>query len=197
MIFNFTLPPFPDLSFKVPEIEIPEINIPFEISTDSNFSQDSTKFASNQTIYVRVTNPNTNPAEVHILNLHDSSYKTLQTYNLAQNGNTYCTNLQAPTEGGTYSLEVRLVTNGSTNSFVRTIQVGEGGSSSNVKISQVEGSNSNNVSQSPTPNPSAEPSPSQTPASGTQEPQVLGNTMGNVFVRLWLSIQNFWDNFWH
>ena len=188
---------FFNIPFDIPKIEIPEIKIPFEISADPGFSQESTKFSANQTIYVRVTNPNTSPADTHILVLHNANYDTLQTFELAEAGNTYSTSFQAPNVGGNYSLEVKLVTNGSTSSFVRTIQVGEGGSNSSVKISQNNSSEDNEDSYSPTPSASAEPTASPTPASPTPKPQVLGLSRGNIFERFWFSIHNFWENFWH
>lgn len=188
---------FFNVPFDIPEIKVPEVNIPFEISADYNFSSDSANFSAGQTIYVRVTTTNSSPAETHILVLHDSNYITLQTYNLNQSGNSYSTSIQAPGAGGSYSLEVKLVTNGSVNSFVRTIQVGDSGSSSNVTIKQVNNRGNSEVSDSQSKDPSTEPSPSQIPGPGTPDPQVPGNATGNIFASIWLAIFNFWDNFWH
>lgn len=193
MIFNFTLPPFPDLNFTVPKIEIPEINIPFETSADSNFSQKTTNFSQGQTIYVRVVSQN-DGTESHVLNLRDNNYNLMQSFTFSKNGDTYTASFSAPGDG-TYSLEASIKSNGSVVSLVQTIKVGDGGST-NVTIRQTN--NSSNVSTpTPTSASTAEPIPTSSPGQSTPDPQVLGNTTGNIFVRIWLAIANFWDNFWH
>lgn len=192
--FNFSLPPFPQISIPSPKIEIPKVNNPLEIAADSIFSNPTTNFSPGQTIYVRVVNQNTNSPTTHILNLHDSSYNILQTYNLQGDGNTFATNFQAPGLSGTYSLEAKLVVNSSSNNFVRTIQVGEGSAGNNVTINQVNNSNSTSSISFTT---STQSGTAEPPKPATQNPQVMGSSNRNIFVKMWLSIVKFWDNFWH
>jgi hypothetical protein len=193
LALNFTIPPSFPFDIPKPQIEIPKIISPMDIASDSSFSTLTTNFSPGQTIYVRVTNQNTNQPEIHVLNLHDSSYKILQSFDLAQNGNVYSAGFQAPNGDGTYSVEAKLVANGSANDFVKTIQIGSGSSGSNVSIHQ----QSDNGTSSPGPSLSSTPSPTDTPKTATQSPLVLGSAPGNIFVRLWMAVTSFWAHFWH
>ena len=181
---------FLNFSDLTPKIDVSKIvdsvnaNVPMDIAADSGFSQIVGNFNSGQTIYVRITTDNEG-SDKHNLNVHDSNYNILSTYQLNRSGNRFTVNFPAPQTAGTYSLEADIQSNGANLNLVKTITVGGDSSSSTVKVenrinsdNQILGEASSPQAPSPTPNPQANP-----------KTQKL-----NFFSSIWLGIIGFIRN---
>lgn len=181
---------FSSLNFSnlTPKIDVAQIvdsvnaNVPMDIATDSAFSRKTQNFNSGQTIYVRITTDNEGSSK-HNLNVHDSNYNILSTYQLNRSGNQFSVNFPAPQSAGTYSLEVNIVSGGSVLNLVKTITVGGGGNTSaKVKVENKINSNNQNLS-----NASSSPAPlsSSTPMANPEAQKP------NFFFSVWLGILGF------
>lgn len=115
-----------------------------EVSKTADFSQFTTDFNAGETIYVRVVTDNSGQ-DKRALNLRDNNYNLLQSFTFSKSANSYTTNIQAPQNGGYYSLEARIESKGSITNSVRTIKVGTP-SSANVNV-RVNGQKSGQSSQ--------------------------------------------------
>jgi len=147
-----------------------------EIASDASFAAKTLKFNSGQTIYVRVTAEN-DGSDKHVLNLRDNNYSLITTYSMAKSGDQFLVNFPAPQNSGIYSLEANITSAGSVTNFVKTIEVGGGGTGNsqvNVKIENKVNtgnqvlSETNPASPTQTPDPSNPASPTPTPAPANQ-----------------------------
>lgn len=189
---DISLPSSFSLNIPIPQIEIPKIESPLEFSTDPNFSNITTNFSAGQTVYVRIKSQNDGTTS-HELNLRDSNSNIISSITFTKNGDTYSASFTSPADGS-YSVEASIKSGGSVVSVVQTIKVGEG-THNNVTIkNEVNTSSSGNSSSSSV---SSHISSSESTHSSTPNSKVLGTVSGNVFVRLWESLMQFWDNFWH
>lgn len=157
-----------------------------EIASDSAFAQRTTNFAAGQTVYVRAAAAN-DGVDKHVLNLRDSGYGLITSYQLERSGNQFLTSFSAPSAAGTYSLEANIVSGDSVINLVQTIQVGGGeNNSSNVKVKIENKVNSGNQvvdeqAKSPDPTPSSTPAPA---ATGSKK---------NFFEKAWQAISDFFS----
>ena len=147
-----------------------------EIASDASFAAKTLKFNSGQTIYVRVTAEN-DGSDKHVLNLRDNNYSLITAYSMTRSGNQFLVNFPAPGSSGIYSLEANITSAGSVTNFVKTIEVGGGGTGNsqvNVKIENKVNpgnqvlSETNPASPTQTPDPSNPASPTPTPAPANQ-----------------------------
>jgi len=161
---------------------IPDINIDkiinsaisgssMEIASDASFANQTLEFNAGQTIYVRVTTEN-DGSDKHVLNLRDNNYSLITTYSMAKSGDQFLVNFPAPQNSGIYSLEANIVSSGSVANFVKTIEVGEGGSN-NSQVSVKINNQVNTDNQVNTGNQSSSTSEESEPTS-----EVLGDTSG-------------------
>lgn len=187
---DISIPSSFSLDIPVPQIEIPKIESPLEFSTNPSFSNITTNFSAGQTVYVRIKSQN-DGTDSHVLNLHDSDYKIISSVTFSKNGDTYTASFTAPKDGG-YSAEASIKSGGSIVSVVQTIKVGEGANNNVTIKNEVNSSNS-----SATSSVSSQTSISRSSQSATPSSKVLGVVSGNIFVRIWVSLAHFWDNFWH
>lgn len=166
-------------------IDLANASVPIEIAADSAFSQTTQNFNSQQTIYVRITTDNDGSGR-HNLNVHDSNYNILSTYQLNRSGNQFTVSFPAPAEAGTYSLEADIQSGSSNLDLVKTITVGSGGNTSvDVKVDNQINSNNQILGED---SGSPIPSPTSTPPVNTkiQKP--------NFFSSIWLGIIGFFKN---
>ncbi len=176
---------FSSLNFSnlSPNVDVSKIvdsagaNVPMEIATDPGFSQKTQNFGQGQTVYVRITTGNDGSGK-HNLNVHDSEYNVLSTYQMRRSGDVFTVDFAAPKAEGTYSLEADIESSGSNLSLVKTITVGGGNSSSNVKVENLVGAGSSGFDKV-SGSPSALPSPGLSPEPGTKAHKV------NVFSAVW------------
>jgi len=161
---------------------IPDINIDkiinsatsgsaMEIASDASFTNQTLEFNAGQTIYVRVTTEN-DGSDKHVLNLRDNNYSLITTYSMAKSGDQFLVNFPAPQNSGIYSLEANIVSSGSVANFVKTIEVGEGGSNDS-QVSVKINNQVNTDNQVNTGNQSSSTSEESEPTS-----EVLGDTSG-------------------
>lgn len=160
------------------------------VSSDASYSSSTTNFAAGQNLYVKLETDALVDG-IHQLNLRDSTYNLIQTYNLSKNGNSFSTSLAAPSSEGYYSLEAVIESAGTSVKSVKTIKVGSPQNANikvNVKSSQSTSSNTNMDSNSESPGTQNEgresespPQPSQTPASPEPQEAENGSLAGAVF----------------
>ncbi len=140
-------------------IESANASAGFEITQDSVFAQPSLMFKPGQVVYVRIVTDNEG-GDKHSLNVHDSDYNLLSTYQLSRSGNQFTVSFPAPQMAGTYSLEADIKSDGSVLNLVKTITVGGGGSGLGVKIENKVDSNTEDFDEgSPVSTPPVSPSP--------------------------------------
>ena len=157
-----------------------------EIASDSAFANKTTNFNSDQTVYVRATADNSG-SDSHVLNLRDSNYNLITTYNLAKSQNQFTASFAAPNSAGTYSLDANIKSGDSVVNLVKTIQVDGGGSSSNVNVKINSQTNTNSQvlgDESKSPEPVVTP----TPVPAVETPKE------NFFQSMWNAIAGFFKN---
>ncbi len=174
---------FNNSAFKTAMESLPKGGL--EIASDSAFSNKTTNFSPSQTIYVRATADNSG-SESHVLNLRDSNYNLITSYQLAISGNQFTVSFSAPSNSGTYSLDANIKSGSSVVNLVQTITVGGSGGngSANVKVNVNTNANSNNqVLGEAVVTPS--PEPTATPVAIAEPPKK------NFFETVWSAITGF------
>ena len=181
-----------NLSNLTPSVDVSKIadsagaNVSMEVASDLSFSQKTLNFGSGQTVYVRIVTDN-DGAGKHSLGVHDSDYNLLSSYQMNRLGNQFTVSFPAPKTSGTYSLEADIESGGSVLNLVKTISVGEGGSSSSVNVENRVGERSQNLAGSPSPT-DLEQDPSPTPAASIK----VGKQ--NFFLSIWQQIAKFFSH---
>lgn len=175
---------FNNSAFKTAMENLPKGGL--EIASDSGFANKTTNFSPSQTIYVRATADNSG-SDSRVLNLRDSNYNLLTTYQLANSGNNQFTvSFAAPTNAAIYSLEASIKSGGSVVNLVQTITVGgsSGNASSNVKVNVNTNANGNSqvlgeAVVTPSPEPTVPPAP------------IVEPPKKNFFQTVWSAITGF------
>lgn len=173
-----------------------------EVSKTADFSQITTDFNAGQTIYVRVVTDN-NGDDKRALNLRDNNYNLLQSFTFSKSADTYTTNIQAPQNGGYYSLEARIESESSSAISVKTIKIGtptlanvkvnvnsqKSGQSSNVLGEQEEETNQNSGGNTPFSSPSSQ-------SSSVNDDTSQENTNGGLFSVVVVIVKEVFDFLW-
>lgn len=136
------------------------------VSTSSGYSGRTKNFSPTQTIYIKVE-ANNNGSTKKELNVRTADYSLLSTYQMSQSANnTFTANIPAPQEPDYYSLEAIIESRNSKTTTVKTIKVGNPGSSDiNVSVkSESNNRTSQNEETSLEPEDTPEPSPSTHPS---------------------------------
>lgn len=119
---------------SIPTIGFSQAEKQAYIFSDSNYTESTNKFSPGQKIYVRVEGSFRADKEKNLKLLNAAKEEILKIV-LDQNGNLFTTSLNAPSNPGTYYLDIRIEGEGSSFNAQQNLTIGEGQVSGSVEFS--------------------------------------------------------------